>query len=207
MNTKEWLESTDPQQMLAAIAERASTRKLRWFGCGCCRRVWQHLEDSRSRAAIEAAERYADGEVAKDILSAAHSGADRAARQGPTSLEASTTAEKLQAWAAAAARYASQSTDRIPALSQVVGYAANYALLADGCGSHDTPKSREYQCMLLRDIFGNPFHLALFSSAWRTDTAVSLAQQMYDSRDFGAMPILADALQDAGCDNGDILDH
>ena len=36
---------------------------------------------------------------------------------------------------------------------------------------------------------------------------VSLARQMYDFRDFSAMPRLADALQDAGCDNADILDH
>ena len=39
------------------------------------------------------------------------------------------------------------------------------------------------------------------------DTAVALARQMYESRDFSAMPILADALQDAGCDNEDILSH
>ena len=43
--------------------------------------------------------------------------------------------------------------------------------------------------------------------AWRTDTALSLARQMYESRDFSAMPILADALQDAGCDSDDILNH
>jgi hypothetical protein len=30
---------------------------------------------------------------------------------------------------------------------------------------------------------------------------------MYDSCEFGGMPILADALQDAGCDNADVLDH
>ncbi|WP_204249748.1 hypothetical protein [Gemmata sp. SH-PL17] len=30
---------------------------------------------------------------------------------------------------------------------------------------------------------------------------------MYESRAFGAMPILADALQDAGCDNTDVLNH
>jgi hypothetical protein len=63
------------------------------------------------------------------------------------------------------------------------------------------------QCELVRDIFGNPFRRVVFSSEWRTDTVVSLAKQMYDSRDFGAMPILADALQDAGCDSDDILSH
>ncbi|WP_232069567.1 hypothetical protein [Gemmata massiliana] len=46
-----------------------------------------------------------------------------------------------------------------------------------------------------------------FSSLWRTSTAVALAAQMYESRDFSAMPVLADALQDAGCDNADILNH
>ena len=59
----------------------------------------------------------------------------------------------------------------------------------------------------IRDIFGNPFRPATFLHEWRTSTAVALASQMYEARDFGAMPILADALQDAGCDNVDILDH
>ena len=59
----------------------------------------------------------------------------------------------------------------------------------------------------LRDIFGNPFRPVTFSPEWRTDTAVALARQMYESRDFSAMPILADALQDAGCDSDDILAH
>ena len=60
---------------------------------------------------------------------------------------------------------------------------------------------------LFRDIFGNPFRPVAFSPEWRTDTAVALARQMYDARDFSAMPILADALQDAGCDNEDIFNH
>jgi hypothetical protein len=50
-------------------------------------------------------------------------------------------------------------------------------------------------------------HVVPFNEEWRTSTAIALAQQMYDSRDFSAMPILADALQDAGCDSADILDH
>jgi hypothetical protein len=62
-------------------------------------------------------------------------------------------------------------------------------------------------CTPIRDIFGNPFRPAAFSPSWRTSTAVTLAQQMYESRDFGAMPILADALQDAGCDSDDVLNH
>jgi hypothetical protein len=71
---------------------------------------------------------------------------------------------------------------------------------------------------VLREVFGNPFATRrkrktdprrgwMFDSAWRTDTVVTLARQMYDSLDFSAMPILADALEDAGCDNADILHH
>ncbi len=59
----------------------------------------------------------------------------------------------------------------------------------------------------IREVFGNPFRPITFSPSWRTSTAVTLAKQMYESRDFGAMPILADALQDAGCDCADVLDH
>jgi len=60
---------------------------------------------------------------------------------------------------------------------------------------------------LLRDIFGNPFRPTAFDLSWRTATAVGLARALYDSRDFAAMPVLADALEDAGCDNADVLSH
>lgn len=61
--------------------------------------------------------------------------------------------------------------------------------------------------MLFRDIFSNPFRPVAFDPSWRTSTAVGLAQSMYESRAFDRMPILADALQDAGCTNEDVLSH
>lgn len=60
---------------------------------------------------------------------------------------------------------------------------------------------------LIQDIFSNRFHPIPFEPAWRTNTVVSLSRIAYETREFAAMPILADALQDAGCDNSDILDH
>jgi len=59
----------------------------------------------------------------------------------------------------------------------------------------------------LRDIFGNPFRPVAFAPAWRTSDVMLLAQGIYDERAFDRMPILADALQDAGCDSDDILNH
>jgi hypothetical protein len=60
---------------------------------------------------------------------------------------------------------------------------------------------------MVRDVFGNPFRPVTFDPAWRTEDAVLLAKGMYESRDFSAMPILADALQDAGCDDERVLAH
>jgi hypothetical protein len=57
---------------------------------------------------------------------------------------------------------------------------------------------------LTRDVFADPVPVA---AEWRTTTAVVLAAAMYESRDFGAMPILADALEDAGCGEPAILAH
>jgi hypothetical protein len=62
-------------------------------------------------------------------------------------------------------------------------------------------------CRLIRDIFGNPFRPATADPSWLTATVAALARGMYESRDFSPMPILADALQDAGCDNEDVLAH
>jgi hypothetical protein len=63
---------------------------------------------------------------------------------------------------------------------------------------------------LLRDIFGNPFRPIALTPAWLTwhdGLLVSMARRMYDSRDFSDMPVLADALEEAGCDHADILAH
>jgi hypothetical protein len=59
----------------------------------------------------------------------------------------------------------------------------------------------------LHEIFGNPFRAVVFDAAWRTSDVMALATGIYEERAFDPMPILADALQDAGCDNTDILGH
>lgn len=63
------------------------------------------------------------------------------------------------------------------------------------------------QCRIYRDVFGYPFARVEFPQEWRSSTALALARQMYASHDFSGMPILADALQDAGCDHDEILSH
>ncbi len=63
---------------------------------------------------------------------------------------------------------------------------------------------------LLRDVVGNPYRLVTVDRAWlvwKDTCVVRLAQTIYADRTFDRLPILADALEDAGCDNADILAH
>lgn len=60
----------------------------------------------------------------------------------------------------------------------------------------------------LYDIFGPlPFRDIACEPAWLTDTVRTLARGIYEQKAFERMPILADALQDAGCENEDVLNH
>ena len=60
---------------------------------------------------------------------------------------------------------------------------------------------------MVRCIFGNPFHPVVLDPSWRTSTVLSLAGGIYEERAFDRMPILADALQDAGCEDAEVLVH
>jgi hypothetical protein len=77
----------------------------------------------------------------------------------------------------------------------------------DGAGGAGPEAEAEPVAAPDRSACGGPHRRVVLSPEWRTDTTVALARQMHNSGDFSAMPILADALQDAGCDNADILDH
>src|SRR5262245_14024237 len=80
MTEAEWGKSKDPEAMLAFLDDRASQRKARLLACGCCRRVWEGLTDPRSRAGVETAEKFADGQARRSALTAAHKAAEAAGR-------------------------------------------------------------------------------------------------------------------------------
>ncbi len=66
---------------------------------------------------------------------------------------------------------------------------------------------RVAHCQIVREIFGNPFRPITLNPSWLTSTVIAIANSIYEEKVFDRMPILADALQDAGCDNQDILNH
>jgi len=57
------------------------------------------------------------------------------------------------------------------------------------------------------DLLPNPFVPVAWNPEWLSSTVRDLAAHIYDSRDFGAMPILTDALQDSGCDHQLVQEH
>src|SRR5262249_37759649 len=66
------------------------------------------------------------------------------------------------------------------------------------------------QAELVRDVFGNPFRHVTVNASWLTTyegRVTKLAKGIYSQRGFDRLPILADALEDAGCDNADLLAH
>jgi hypothetical protein len=73
---EEWATCRNPAAIVAYMDSRASARKRRLFPCACVRRVWSQLTDPRSRAAVETAERFADGLATEEELRAAHAAAD-----------------------------------------------------------------------------------------------------------------------------------
>jgi hypothetical protein len=170
----------------------ASARKLRLFACACCRRIWRLLTDERSRQAVEAAEQWADGLLGPKELKVVQKAAAAAARKHFSGAD----------------YYATQAASEVatPRKEWVVhtAWCCRYAL-----GGKRLEEER-VQCDLLRDIFGIPWRPVSVDPSWLVcqDGAVRrLAQSIYDERVFDRLPILADALEDAGCDSADLLAH
>jgi hypothetical protein len=182
-----------------------SERKLKLFSCACCRRVWSSLTDARSRDAVEVTERWLEGAAGDDAL-------ETAARAAYAAFEEPDRSHAVEAVAYLPLHLGWETAARIAfhtstAHANCVADLTRERKPGEDVWQRACDVEQAAQTALVRDIFGNPFRPLTFSPVWRTDTAVALAKQMYESREFGAMPILADALQDAGCDNDDILAH
>src|SRR5262245_21922516 len=195
MTEEEWLACTDPEKMLEFLRGKASDRKLRLFAVACCRRVWHLLLDNRSRKAVEAAERYADAEASREELLAAKSDAKKVTGKRVTGIR-----DQSPQFAAVLTLSICSSG---PWLLFVAG---NAACLTEDKQKPD-PQEQQRQCELLRDIFGNPFQPVTPDPACLTSTVKQPAEVIYTGRAFDRLPVLADALEEAGCTDAAILGH
>lgn len=194
MTEVEWLEYADtPMDMLDVIPESMkSERKWRLFLCACCRHVWHLLSDERSRNAVVVAERLADGAATAEEARAAE-------------------IEVRQVWSEAC-EPESRSQIAARAAQIAVGidvpdwWQSAYFVTTFVAQAMSLAELSEL-CNLVRDIFGNPFQPTGIDRRWMKPGVLSLAQTIYDSRDFARLPALAEALEIAGCTSPEILGH
>jgi hypothetical protein len=193
MTEEAWLTCTEAEKMLEFVRDSSSERKLRLFAVAACRR----LQWTWDRA-LETAERYADGLVSRNELMEV-----RTALLG----NASTMYRQMSR----------EDVEFVEALIRAVTetHAAEAALLVIEMAT--TARQRVNLCDSLREIFGNPFRPVTISPAyrsWNEATVVHLAQAAYDNRflaagtlDNARLAVLADALEEAGCSDEQILEH
>jgi hypothetical protein len=209
----DWLACQDTDAMLTFLrgAGRLSGRKARLFAAACCRRVWPFL-DERSRRAVEVAEQFADGLVCRKALRQACRDAESAAAQDAPAWERFQSQLFLDdwwrdQWLGAAAWAASRS---LTWLAPEVAKMTRASIPEDLDG--------RCQCGLLHDLFGpQTFRDVRVETAWLSwqgGTVVRLAQAAYDERQMPEgtlyncrLAILADALEEAGCTDREILVH
>jgi hypothetical protein len=158
------------------------------------------LHDERSKQAVLIAERYADGLVGQEQLR-------RAAAMARAAEDALFGAVKPRAaWAARAARLTAHANPW-----WVMQGTSNAVVRAiPGRDGARVAEEKARQAGLLRDVLGNPFSGVQIDPSWlrwNAGTVRKIAQSIYDAYRFGDLPVLADALEEAGCDNPDILAH
>jgi hypothetical protein len=199
---EEWLAATDPIPMLSVCVHGgAIERGYRLWAVGCTRRIWPLVNSKWLRECILAAEQFADGDIPADVVE------DHSRRAWDFYHGGAVVGSSLALRDAAAAVGCCLCTR--PPMPAVGGYVLCALEVATRATERDAAVRAEMvaQANLLRCVFGNPFRPVAADPAWFTSTAVSLAAGIYTDRAFDRLPILADALQDAGCDNADLLDH
>jgi hypothetical protein len=205
MTEEEWLACQDVRSLLAYHLERMSKRKMRWFAIACCRQLEQTRKIEELRKALAAAERYADGRI--------------------TDGTASNWRRRTWVVLRANRRHAAKrNTCRVVAQAFiVVRFSSTYhwtaiELAAKRAKKRTGPEweaaiefARQELALLLRDIVGDPFaKLPKVDPAWlswNNATVARLAQQIYDQRALDRLPVLADALEEAGCSDTTLLTH
>jgi hypothetical protein len=210
MTEQEWLECADPQRLVGYMQGRriVSYRKMRLFACASCRRVYDSFRLGDVHPALLTAEAFADGLVGRAELKVARSKIGGVGAYSSASSASNMIGATVDDATYTAAEWASK-------------HAANYFAFVE-IGDYITDANQEtfyaarkneatVQTVLVRDIFHNPFqpmptiHAAWL--VWNDSTIPKLAQAVYDERAFDRMPVLADALEEAGCSSEEMLGH
>ncbi len=186
----DWLVCNDPMTLACCRPSWPSDRKRRLFVCACCRLFWRDLSDPGSRQAVELAEKLADGLVNDDETAEARTAARAASAHYP--------------YGGHPTFVAAMTLEQQPSPARAVEALRRYYR---NTWRKDSPRI----AALFRDIAGNPFRpprpLSAAVLTWSDGTVVRLARAIDEVRAFDRLPILADALEEAGCHDADLLGH
>jgi hypothetical protein len=207
-----WLTCIDPEPMLGSLRGKTSDRKLRLFAVACCRRSRHAIADEASVEAINIAEDFADGNANEWAMHHARLKIDR---QDDTLVSAILTSMPRYDRPSILMRYNVvdwSQTGQLKEIDRICLSGSRFppeaALAVARRAASGQKRGLLQQTALLRCVFGPvPFRPIILIGSWRTSNVTALAQSIYDDRAFDRLPILADALEDAGCDNADILNH
>jgi hypothetical protein len=213
----DWLACHEIEKLLKYLPRlkpKPSARKLRLYCVGCCRWLGDKLDESCSQA-VDVAEKYADGLATLEDLTAAHAHARRRHPSIPVYQLMTMNPERLGAKQLANHAWKAVDAAARPAAPVPKKAFEGLFLLATLSGGHallyqTAPEVLSFMAALLHDVLGNPFrapHIEPAWLAWNNGTVRTLAETIYDERAFDRLPILADALQDAGCADAAMLDH
>lgn len=197
MTEHEWLSSADPREMLLFVWDGISERKKRLISCALCRSVWNLLEDEETRHAVTVTEGWCQGKSSQhELVDAAERALAVATEETLRIVRTQLDGRLTPRCYAATAVYCAAGYDK-----------ANPIDVADSVWDAIGGASRASQCDIIREVIGNPFCRADTTlSAPRESASWLLAHQICETQLFDSMPILADALEDVGCDAA-VLEH
>jgi hypothetical protein len=227
MTEQEWLTCSEPGSMIYFLMHdqtamyrtrwqgwvggrqwRTSERKLRLFACACCRRVAVRMPGSAALAVVEAAEAHADGRCDFSAVEQALALADRMEQARPRVLTVlAQVNEREHAGFQALRSLVNQDLESVITAVHFAFHAMrSSAIVTTDKGLFEGSA----QASLLREIVGNPFcppRLDPAWLAWNGGAVEHIARSIQETGSFEDMPILADALADAGCRDEAILGH
>jgi len=196
MTEAEWMAATDPTPMLEFLKGKANDRKYLLTSLHACRILWNSVRLPILWTGLTICERQFEGRSSPSEM-------NRLLKVFANRLDSLLINTSDPGW--------NGKRNAVMGILLLVDetVARAFGRDTDICGMAGCiiPAEGEGYAHVIRDIFGNPFRPITVNPSWRTSTVVSLASGIYEDRAFDRMPILADALQDAGCDNEDVLNH
>ena len=177
MTEAEWRACRNPDRLLDYHAIKSEHRQVRLLVAGCVRLSASPNDPPLVAEVLDAIERFADGEATRAEFLAARKAIRTALRENAKS-------KTVQALGSFASDSMEGVLVTLPRLSE---------------------RDKPGECELYRCVF--PYRAVPFDPAWLTSTVAALARSVYRERAFDRLPILADALEEAGCSDPDVLGH